>query len=92
MSTKDIGKGWGNLSRSLTVWNCPGCGNQGPVGDWAIVTQDFNGFVMEGRKCPACDFKAFQHGETMRMIPESHLPKRDVSSELKIPPKRARKK
>ena len=90
MSTKYIGKGWGDLNGRLTAWHCPKCGIDSLVGEWEIVLPSAP-FNMEGRKCPLCDFQAFQHGDTMRMVPESHRPPRDVDSEIKIPRKRKRK-
>lgn len=69
MATKDIGKGWGDLPHSLAAWLCPVCSLEYPIAEWSIVWTELNGVTMDGRKCPKCDFAAYQHGETMRMFP-----------------------
>ena len=89
MATKDIAKGWGDLNGRLTAWHCPKCAIDSPVVAWDIVSP-CSPFNIEGRKCPLCDFQAFQHGDTILMVPEYHRPPRDVDSEIKIPRKRKR--
>lgn len=69
MATKDIGQGWGDLPRSLTEWKCPDSGKLYPVADWQIIISEISGVRMEGRKCPECEFKAYQHHESRRMDP-----------------------
>ena len=70
MADKDVNKGWGNLPGRLQTWHCPICGNDSPVKAWSIVNDTINGVSMDGRKCPQCDFKAFQHGDTQNMHPK----------------------
>jgi len=90
MATKDIGKGWGDLNGRLEAWHCPKCAIDSPVAAWDIVAPS-PPFSMEGRKCPLCDFQAFQHGDTMRMIPPPPVVVKVVEKK-KSPAKRAKKK
>lgn len=77
MADKDIAQGWGDLPGSLTSWHCPKCKKDYPVSEWAII-QSVSGTKMDGRKCPHCDFSAFQHHETIKMHPPT--PKAKVKS------------
>ena len=74
MATKDIGQGWGDLPRGLREWRCPKCFINYPMELWSIVWTEINGCKMDGRKCPQCDFAAYQHGETMAMVPLPIVP------------------
>lgn len=69
MATKDIGQGWGDLPRSLTEWKCPACAKNYPVENWQIVLSEIRGIKMDGRKCPVCEFVAYQTNETRQMDP-----------------------
>ena len=69
MAQKDIGIGWGDLNGKHSVWKCPDENKTYPVGDWSIVWKDMGNWKMDGRKCPGCDFTAYQHHETVRMVP-----------------------
>lgn len=69
MASKDVGQGWGDLPGTFTDWRCPDCPGNYPVEDWQIVLSEIGGHKMDGRKCPKCEFKAYQHNETAKMIP-----------------------
>jgi len=69
MASCDVGKGWGDLGGSIREWHCPECKVNLPVADWQIVQSELNGVKMDGRKCPQCEFKAYQHHETDKMRP-----------------------
>lgn len=87
MATKDIGQGWGDLPRSLTEWKCPVCVAVYPIADWQIVLSEIGGVKMDGRKCPVCEFKAYQSHESRRMDPIER-----VSVEPPVIPKPKRKR
>lgn len=88
MASKDIGRGFGDLNGSLKEWHCPVDKKNYPVGDWQIVFLEINGSNLEGRKCPNCEFKAFQYVETVAMIPPAPV----VVPPVVAKPKKARKK
>lgn len=73
MAIKDVGKGWGDLNVSLSDWRCPKCIKNYPISEWNIIRGIVNGHDLEGRKCPTCEFQAFQHHETMEMVPQGDL-------------------
>lgn len=70
MSQKDVGKGWGDLNGSLKNWHCPKCNENFQIQDWPIINSVINGVQMDGRKCPKCEFSAYQHHETIAMQPQ----------------------
>ena len=70
MADKDVNQGWGDLNGSLNEWLCPKCEHTYPVKDWAISWGVINSVKMDGRKCPQCEFTAYQHDETTEMIPK----------------------
>lgn len=88
MASKDIGRGWGDLNGSLKEWYCPVDKKNYPVGDWQIVLSTINGVQMDGRKCPICEFKAYQHNETLAMVPPAPV----IVPVVVAKPKKAAKK
>lgn len=69
MASKDVGAGWGDLHGSMVAWYCPLEKLSYPVADWQIVLSEIRGVKMDGRKCPKCEFVAYQHHETRAMVP-----------------------
>lgn len=88
MATKDIGNGWGDLPRSLTEWRCPACAANYPVEDWQIVLSEIRGVKMDGRKCPKCEFIAYQHNETRQMDPIERV---SIEPPAPVKPKKVKK-
>jgi hypothetical protein len=73
MADKDIAFGWGELNKSHTQWYCPKCKVASDVASWAVVWVDVP-CRMDGRKCPLCDFQAFQNHETLSMfVPDDYV-------------------
>lgn len=69
MASEDLGKGYGELNPSLKDWRCPDEQINYPIENWQVVLSEIKGVKMSGRKCPNCEFKAYQLGDTRRMHP-----------------------
>ena len=89
MAHKDMSQGWGDIPRALTRWYCPKCAVDYPIADWQIAAGSVNGHACEGRKCPTCDFCAYQNHESLLMVPPPPKVEPPKNAKKKAAPKKA---